>query len=326
MLGGFIGEASTKGIISWRWVEWVTLLWSGLILGAMLLFMPETYTPTLMKWKAGHLRKITGDERYLSQLEVQDTKFKDRMIHNLYRPFVLFAFEPIVVLFSLYLTVVSQTSSSSKQSLTILQVYVVLFTFLTGFEFIFEDIFHLSQGLTFLCFLGLGIGFFGASALVPWVFKTYKRKLQLVKEHGGTRLNPEQRLVFAMIGAPFLPLGLFWMAWTSYASIGPWSAIVSTLPTGLAIMAIFISTYQYLIDSFEAHAASALVGATFIRYIVAGGMVEVSIPMYKNLGVHWTLTVLGGISLAMAPVPFIFYRYGAKIRTYSRHATSFGQQ
>lgn len=306
----------------------------------MVLVMPETYAPILMKWKvsadtlrkcfgwslfyrfpseiveltvslkAHHLRNITGDDRYVSQLEVQDTRFIDRLIHNLYRPFILFAFEPIVVLFTLYLTV----------------VYIVLFTFLTGFDFIFEEIFGLSQGLAFLCFAGLGIGFLGASALVPWVFKSYKKKLAVVREHGGTRLNPEQRLIFAMIGAPFLPLGLFWMAWTAYPGIGPWSCIVSTIPTGFAIMGIFISTYQYLIDSFEAHAASALVGATFVRYIVAGGMVEVSIPMYRNLGVHWTLTVLGGISLVMMPVPFIFYKFGGKIRKYSRHATKFGKQ
>jgi hypothetical protein len=143
-LGGFIGQAASKGIISWRWTEWVTLIWAGLILGAMLLFMPETYAPTLLKWKASHLRKITGDHRYMSPLEVQDTKFFDRLIHNMYRPFVLFAFEPIAVLFTLYLTV----------------VYIVLFTFLTGYEFIFTAVFGLNQGLTFLCFLGIGVGFF----------------------------------------------------------------------------------------------------------------------------------------------------------------------
>jgi MFS family permease len=143
VLGGFIGQASSKGIISWRWTEWVTLIWSGLILGTMLLLMPETYTPTLLKWKASHLRKITGDQRYMSPLEVQDTKFFDRLIHNMYRPFLLFAFEPIAVLFTLYLTV----------------VYIVLFTFLTGYEFIFMAVFGLNQGLTFLCFLGIGIGF-----------------------------------------------------------------------------------------------------------------------------------------------------------------------
>ena len=106
-----------KGIISWRWTEWVTLIWSGLILSMMLFFMPETYTPTLMKWKAAHLRKITGDDRYVSQLEVQDTKFIDRMLHNLYRPFMLFAFEPIVALFSAYLTVLSVLPTSRRQML-----------------------------------------------------------------------------------------------------------------------------------------------------------------------------------------------------------------
>lgn len=47
---------------------------------------------------------------------------------------------------------------------------------------------------------------------------------------------------------------------------------------------MFISTYQYLIDSFETYAASALVGATFMRYIAAGVMVPVSYLMYEKLG------------------------------------------
>lgn len=281
VLGGFIGQASSKGIISWRWTEWVTLIWSGLIFGTMFFLMPETYAPTLMKWKASHLRKITGDQRYLSQLEVQDTKFRDRLLHNCYRPFLLFAFEPIVVLFTLYLTV----------------VYIVLFTFLTGFEFIFTDVFGLNQGLTFLCFLGLGVGFFGASALVPWVYKRYVRMLAEVQKNGGTRLAPEQRLIFAMFGAPFLPLGLFWMAWTAYPSISVWPCLVATIPVGFAIMGVFISTYQYLIDAFEAHAASALVGATFVRYVVAGGMVEVRTSWQHRLYLNEHPLMRGNLGL-----------------------------
>lgn len=97
------------------------------------------------------------------------------------------------------------------------------------------------------------------------------------------------------------------MGWTAYPSVSVWAPILSCIPTGFAILGIFISTYQYLIDAYEAHAASALVGVTFVRYIVAAGMIPASIPFYENLGVHWTLTVLGGISAAMAPVPFIFW-------------------
>ena len=63
-----------------------------------------------------------------------------------------------------------------------------------------------------------------------------------------------------------------------------------TVAFGFSVEGIFISTYQYLIDTNELYAASALVSATFFRYIAAGAMVIVPIPMYSNLGVHWSLT------------------------------------
>lgn len=47
---------------------------------------------------------------------------------------------------------------------------------------------------------------------------------------------------------------------------------------------------------------------------------EVAIPMYRNLGVHWTLTLLGCIGLMFTPAPYLFYRYGHTVRKYSKHA------
>lgn len=52
-------------------------------------------------------------------------------------------------------------------------------------------------------------------------------------------------------------------------------------------------------------------------------MVIVSVPMYENLGVHWTLTLLGGIATLLAPVPYFFKYYGAAARKRSKEATSF---
>lgn len=103
-------------MLSWRWCEWITLIWAALIFTAILFIMPETYAPVLLQWKAASLRKIIGDDRYVSPLEVRKESLFQRIIHNLYRPFVMFAYEPIVVLFTLYLSVVN----------------IVLFTFLTG--------------------------------------------------------------------------------------------------------------------------------------------------------------------------------------------------
>lgn len=114
------------------------------------------------------------------------------------------------------------------------------------------------------------------------------------------------------------------MAWTSRASVSYWSSLAGSLLIGMSFLGIFLSTYLYLIDMFESRAASALALATFVRYVAAGGMVPVSIPMYGNLGVSWTLTVLGCISLLLTPLPLVFYRYGHLIRKKSPSAVKSG--
>jgi hypothetical protein len=75
---------------------------------------------------------------------------------------------------------------------------------------------------------------------------------------------------------------------------------------------------MYIIQAFTRYAASALVAITLVRYIVAGGMVIVSIPMYKNLGVHNAPTVLAAIATAFLPVPYLLYFFGERIRGASK--------
>jgi hypothetical protein len=68
------------------------------------------------------------------------------------------------------------------------------------------------------------------------------------------------------------------MGWTNYKSVSYWNALVASVLFGYGILCIFISSYQYIIDSYEMYAASALASLTLIRYVAAGGMVEVGIP------------------------------------------------
>lgn len=58
-------------------------------------------------------------------------------------------------------------------------------------------------------------------------------------------------------------------------------------------MGIFVSSYQYVIDSYETNSANALSIITFLRYFVAGGMVVAARPMYEGIGVHWVMTIMG---------------------------------
>lgn len=254
--GGFIGQYAD----TWRWTEWSTLIASGVILVSVILFQPETYAPVLLSWKAAHLRKITGDDRYVAEIEIRADPFFTRLLHALYRPFVITAREPIVVLFALYLTV----------------VYIILFTFLDGYDYIYGDTYGFSEGLTGLAFIGIAIGLCFASLWIPLIHRWAKRDLIKVKKAGGSKLPPEKRLWFAMFGAPAIPISLFWMGWTNYTSISYWSGLVASVVFGYGILCIFISSYQYIIDAYELYAASALASLTFIRYVAAGGMTIVS--------------------------------------------------
>lgn len=301
IVGGFIGQSS---LVSWRWTEWVTLIISALVLFLVILFQPETYAPILLKWKAAHLRELTGDDRYRAEVEIREETLPTRLVRALYRPFILTFSEPIIMLIALYLSV----------------IYIILFTFLDGYTFIFTETYGFSEGITGLSFLGIAIGLCFASLLVPMVYMWAKRDLARIKSQGGTRLPPEFRLWFGMFGAPAIPISLFWMGWTAYPSISYWSPLASSVLFGYGILCVFISSYQYIIDSYEGFAASALASVTLIRYVAAGGMVEVGIPFYKHLGVHWTLTILGSISALCVPVPYLFFVYGTKLRGMSKHA------
>jgi len=181
-----------------------------------------------------------------------------------------------------------------------------------------------SVGITGLCFIGIIIGLFCASLLVPLIYSWAKRDLRKLKgENDGkdAQLPPESRLWFAMLGGSIaIPVSLLWMAWTDYSSVPIWSPLAASILFGYGILCVFISSYQYIIDSYEGFSASALASVTLIRYVAAGGMVVVGVPFYENVGTHWTLTILGCISALLVPLPYIFYKIGPKIRKRSKYA------
>lgn len=304
VIGSYIGPSG----LSWRWCEWLMLILGGIITVLIVVFQPETYAPLLLDWRAKHFRQQTGDDRYRSPLEVRRTSFGTRLKIALYRPFVMIWTEPIILLMALYLTI----------------LYIVLFTFFVGFEFIFTDVYGTSQGLTNIIWLAVFVGFFPLWPVMALIYSWTAKDIAIRSAAAGTMVKsprPETRLWFAMLGGAFaLPISLFWMGWTDYKSVSIWSPILSCTLFGYGVITIFISAYMYIIDSYTIYAASALSFVTVTRYVAAGAMTIVGVPFYKNLNPHWTLTIMGAISALMAPVPFVFYYYGHRIRMRSAYA------
>ena len=171
-VGAFIGQST---VMSWRWTEWSALIMAGLVTTAIFLFAQETYPPILLGWKAEWICKITKDDRFVPATSLQEISFLSKMQVNLTRPFKMFFTQIIVTLWCFYLSL----------------VYIILFTFLPGYDYIFADTFGFDQGTTGLMYLGLNIGFLVALAMCPFVYKRYKTQYQ----QSGGDVPPEERLV-----------------------------------------------------------------------------------------------------------------------------------
>lgn len=309
VVGGWIAQGATSGALSWRWAEWVTLIISAFLLLLILLFLPETYAPVLLQWKARHIRNRTGDQRHRAPIEMKQEPLIRRLQLATKRPFVFLVKESIIMAIALYLIL----------------IYVVLFTFLNGFSFIFGDTYQWGHGLTGTAFVAIAVGQHLPLALIPttnhWA-AAYRTKREL---HGEKEIDPpENRLWIAMVGAVALPVSLFWLGWTAFPSISPWSGLAAGLLFGFACVAIYIGFYMYVIDVYATYAASGLASTTVLRYVAAGAMVAPSIPMYERLGHQWTLTLFGIVAVIMGAIPFVFFRYGAILREKSPFARKHG--
>jgi len=173
-----------------RWCEWLMLVLAGIVLVIIILAQPETYAPLLLSWRAAHFRAITGDDRYRSALEVRRTTFLTRLRIAVYRPFVMIWTEPIILLMSLYLTI----------------LYIVLFTFFVAFSYVFTDTYGISQGLTNIIWLAVFVGFWPLGIVLPVVWRWTLNDLKKQSKATGTNIiapRPETRLWFAMLGGAF---------------------------------------------------------------------------------------------------------------------------
>lgn len=207
-LGATVGPVPGSYIVmatavSWRFVDWVTIILAGHLLALVVLFLPETFSPVLLRWKAQQLRRLTGDDRYRAALEFNKISLPGRFRNALSRPIIFFWPEPIIVVFSAYMAI----------------VFIILYTFTAGFASIFEENYGLNKGETGLCFLAISTGIVLASVLVPLSMRLIRRDIYHARRHDLARPEPECNLYMSMFGAPIIPLSLLWIGWTARLSI-----------------------------------------------------------------------------------------------------------
>ncbi|KAJ5774494.1 hypothetical protein N7457_009390 [Penicillium paradoxum] len=289
VIGGFVTQ-----YLGWRWMCWITLILSAIALGFAII-LKETYAPVLLQQKATRLRKESGELRWWSRYD-QKENLSEILKLNLSRPFVMAVTEPICIFWDIYIAI----------------IYGILYLCFIAYPIVFQDIRGWGLGLSGLAFLGIGIGVLLTIACEPLIRRLINSH---AKDPETGKPPPEAMVSFVCICAAVIPIGELWFAWTcSPASIHWIAPLLAGIPFGAGNTGVFIYASNYLTHSYGMYAASALAGNSVIRSVLGGVLPLAGSYMYASLGPNWSGTLLGLLEVLIVPIPFVFYKYGHKIR------------
>jgi len=284
----------------WRNLFWAFMGIFGGVWIIMVVTLPETRHSIILEKKASKIRKTLRKEGLASADNIRDAHHDEaRSLHTLFaitltRPFRFLFTEPITI------------GAAAYNGF----IYGLVYIFNEAFPLVFGKGHGFNGGEQGLSFLGLALGSVFAACLYPLQERYYLRR---VAQNDGKGV-PEARLWAARYGAFLLPVSLFGFAFTSYSSV-PW--IVPIIFSGLfgaGIYIVILSILNYVVDSYQTYSASALAGVILVRNTVGAGFPLFATQMYERLGLEWASALLAFLSILMIPIPWLWFKYGERLR------------
>ncbi|KAL5316320.1 hypothetical protein ACEPPN_015365 [Leptodophora sp. 'Broadleaf-Isolate-01'] len=83
----------------------------------------------------------------------------------------------------------------------------------------------------------------------------------------------------------------------------------------MGIASIYLGGFGYLTNAYPQYASSAFAAQSFCRTILGGSLAPITTIMFKNLTFPGAQSLLRGLSLLLATVPWFLISYGPRIRT-----------
>ncbi|KAM0561032.1 hypothetical protein ACHAPJ_003532 [Fusarium lateritium] len=200
LIGGFINYN-----VHWRWTYYILLIWAFGLWLAIVLVVPETYHPILIRNKARQIRKETGDERWKAPTEKVEKSVASAIGRSLLRPFQLLIFEPMCLNLCIFTAI----------------LLGILYLFFGAFPLVFRTVYGFNLWQTGCTFLGILVGMLAAAALDPVWHRMRTNLIRKLSEETGieSHSQPEFRLPSAIVGALIVPVGVFMFGWSCYPSV-----------------------------------------------------------------------------------------------------------
>ncbi|KAI0366395.1 MFS general substrate transporter [Pilatotrama ljubarskyi] len=297
LISGFIVQNT-----DWRWCYRVLLIWQAVQTILLFTCVPETYAPVILKRKAKKLRKTTGDKNYYAPIEHQE--------HSLFRMILFSCYTPFKLLFYDRMALALDTWSALLLG--------ILYLAFQAFPIIFQGVHGFNDQSTGLAFLGIGLGMVLALCAQPYWNRLFRRESEKYKGH----VPPEVRLIPGQVGGILAPIGLYIMAFTTYKQVHWIGPIIGSIPFGAGVIFIYTGVFTYLVTAYRPIAASAMASNSAMRSTFAAVFPLFAGAMYHRLGTVGATALLAGLTTLMAPLPFIYYKIGARLRSKSRFAVA----
>lgn len=235
--------------------------------------------------------------------------------------------------------------------------FAVVFLFFAAFPFILSRppySFTVSQNGLFFLGIGLGVLLAGLTSILidRYVYQAAHKRASV---KGNAHARPEHRLYSAMLGSLGIPVGLFWFAWSADNGVHWIVPCIATVPFAWGNLCLFVSqllsrfrTPVLTHDSVLGIALSNRRLRPVQRSVGDGGerlsplfarsrlspvrssesvlahcfkpaLVLTCAAVYQRLGIGWATSLLGFLSVAMLPIPWVLFKWGPKIRKRSRY-------
>jgi DHA1 family multidrug resistance protein-like MFS transporter len=284
----------------WRWSLWEIVWMSAPIFILMFFFLPETFPDTILLTRARRLRRLTGNERLMSQSEIDQKKltFTGMAAEALYRPFLIVILDPAVLFVNVYTSL----------------IYGIYYSFFEVFPIVYIGIYGFNLGQMGLVFLSIIVALF---ITVPLYFLYLYTVFEPELKAKGL-LAPERRLIPALFACFLPPVGLFLFGWTSRPSVYWIVSVVGILIFTVGIFQIIQCIFIYIPLTYPQYAASLFAMNDFMRSALACGAILFSRPLFINLGVGPGVSLLAGLTCGCIGGMFVLYYFGAALRARSR--------
>ncbi|KAJ4291667.1 hypothetical protein N0V90_009562 [Kalmusia sp. IMI 367209] len=295
LIGGAIGPAIGGAIaqtLGWRFV---LLIAAGLAVACEVTFLTcfrETYKMVILKRKVVHIQEDAGQHPDQHTGEVAGNK----LWFAITRPFTVLFGSGVLLALSLFGSV----------------MFSFFYVISTTLPDILEDKYGFTPAQTGSSFISFSIGSFISVLLCN--FSLDRIYIRLRKANPKGQGLPEHRLPLTLIGGVTLPLSVLAYGWIAHFQLPVVFLLLSVGVMGFTLLMAFVPLSAYVVDACGPYSASALTGVIVSRCLMGTFLPLSAGPLAENFGYGWAFTLLSALSLCLAPIPFLVFRYGEKWR------------